>query len=126
MGEYVEALIGGGHLEEAAGVLDRFEGNAERANAASSRAIAARCRALLCAARGDLASAGTWAERSIRMFDGLPMPFERARSLLVAGQIHRRRKEKRLAPSTHALLPEEDWAARRELYGDRDRGERRT
>ena len=37
------------------------------------------------------------AERSLSLLEGLPMPFERARTLFVLGQIRRRRKEKRLA-----------------------------
>ena len=38
---------------------------------------------------------------------GLPMPFERARTLLAKGRLHRRRKEKRLADETlHAALAE--------------------
>ena len=36
-------------------------------------------------------------QRSLRLCEGLPMPFERARTLFVTGQIHRRRREKRLA-----------------------------
>src|SRR5439155_1725289 len=96
-GELVEALIGAGRLEGATEELAGFEADAERASATSSLAIAARGRALLSAARGELDEALGAAERSIRGFDGLPMPFERARSVLVLGQVHRRRKEKRLA-----------------------------
>jgi DNA-binding CsgD family transcriptional regulator len=51
--------------------------------------------------------------------DHLPMPFERARTLLVMGQVHRRRKEKRLADEAlrGALAVFEElgaplWAAR--------------
>jgi len=59
------------------------------------------------------------AERSLRGFDGLPMPFERARTLFVKGQIHRRRRQKRLAREAlnEALAAFEDlgtpvWAER--------------
>ena len=49
------------------------------------------------AAAGDLDAALTALERALREHDALPMPFERARTLLATGQVHRRRKEKRLA-----------------------------
>lgn len=96
-GEYVEALVAAGRPDEAERALVSLEEDAERSSAASAQAIAARCRALLAAARGDLDDARAWADRSLQRFESLPMPFERARALLLAGQIHRRRKEKRLA-----------------------------
>src|SRR5205823_8882634 len=47
IGEYAEALIAAGRLEEAAEVVRRFEEDADRSYGASSRAGAARRRALL-------------------------------------------------------------------------------
>jgi len=52
---------------------------------------------LLQSAEGDLDGASASLERALREHESLPMPFELARSLLTAGRIHRRRKEKRLA-----------------------------
>ncbi len=95
--ELVEALIAAGRLDDAARELALFESDAERASAASALAIGARGRALLEAANGRLDPALEAAERSVRGFDALPMPLERARSLFALGQIRRRRKEKRLA-----------------------------
>ena len=37
------------------------------------------------------------AERALEAHESLPLPFELARTLLVAGQVHRRRNERRLA-----------------------------
>src|SRR5262249_51867452 len=52
---------------------------------------------LLLAATGDLDGAAEAAERALREHQRLPMPFERARTLLVLGQIHRRRRRKQAA-----------------------------
>jgi DNA-binding NarL/FixJ family response regulator len=95
--ELVEALLAAGELTEATEVLTRFEGEASTSAGQSSLAAAARCRALVLSASGDLDGALAAAECSLAFFDGLPMPFERARTVLVTGQIRRRRKEKRLA-----------------------------
>jgi DNA-binding CsgD family transcriptional regulator len=118
-GELIEALVGAGQLEEATETLARFREDAERSGGQWSLAAAARCRALLSAAEGRMDDALQAAERSLRGFDGLPMPFERARTLFVKGQIHRRRREKRLAREAlhEALAAFEDlgtpvWAER--------------
>jgi DNA-binding CsgD family transcriptional regulator len=62
-----------------------------------TRVMAARGRSLVAAAGGDLDAALASLEAAIQAHAALPMPFERARSLLVLGQLHRRRKAKRLA-----------------------------
>jgi len=49
------------------------------------------------AARGDRDGALDSLGRALVAHERLPMPFERARTLLALGQVHRRRKEKRLA-----------------------------
>ena len=63
-------------------------------------AVGARCRGLLEAAGGDLDAAASALERSVEEHERLPMPFERARTLLAKGRVHHRRKEKRLASET--------------------------
>ena len=95
--ELVEALVGAGELAEAAEVVARFEAEAVASAGQWSVAAAARCRALVAAAHGNLDAALTAAQRSLAASEGLPMPFERARTLYVLGQIHRRRREKALA-----------------------------
>ena len=59
--------------------------------------MAARGRGQLHATRGDLDAAIASLDQALSAHDGLAMPFERGRTLLLAGTIHRRRKEKRLA-----------------------------
>ena len=57
--------------------------------------MSARCRGLLSAARGELDAAAEALERSLSDHERCPMPFERARTLLVHGQVLRRLKRKR-------------------------------
>jgi DNA-binding CsgD family transcriptional regulator/KaiC/GvpD/RAD55 family RecA-like ATPase len=95
--ELIEALVGSGALADAVDVLARFEEEAETSAGQWSRAAAARCRALVLATKGDLDAALTAAERALLLIDGLPMPFERARTVFALGQLRRRRREKSLA-----------------------------
>ncbi|HKE66831.1 MAG TPA: AAA family ATPase [Micromonosporaceae bacterium] len=118
-GELIEALVGAGELGEAAEVLARLESDAASSAGQWSLVVAARCRAILHAAQGRLDEALASARKAQSLADGLPMPLEHGRTLLVAGQIHRRRREKLLA--RHALtaalevfdgLPAPVWAQR--------------
>ncbi len=93
----VEALVGLGRLDEAAGLLDPFEAQGVTLGRSWAIAAAARCRGLLAAARGDLAAAGAALETGVVKSRQLPYPFELARSLLVKGEVHRRAQQKRAA-----------------------------
>jgi DNA-binding CsgD family transcriptional regulator len=93
----VEALIGAGRLEEASALADQLEINGRRLDRAWALALGGRCRSLLLAATGDLDGAAEAAERALCEHQRLPMPFERARTLLVLGQIQRRRRRKQAA-----------------------------
>jgi DNA-binding CsgD family transcriptional regulator len=97
-----EALIGVGRLDEAAAVVDQLESNGRRLDRAWALALGARCRSLLLAATGDLDAAAEAAQRALGEHQRLPMPFERARTLLVLGQVQRRRRQKRAAAATLA------------------------
>ncbi len=121
--ELIEALIGTGALVEAGEVLTRLEGEAETSDGQWSRVAAARSRALLLGAQGDLDEALSAAEYSLSLLDGLPMPFERARTSFVLGQIRRRRKEKALARRAlqEALSAFEELAT--PIWADRTRAE---
>jgi DNA-binding CsgD family transcriptional regulator len=117
--DFIEALVTAGALDEATRVLARLDEEAATSGGRWSLAVAARCRAMVLAARGDLADAVSSAERSLELFEGLPMPFERARTLLLLGQVRRRRREKGLARTAlrEALAIFEDlhtptWAER--------------
>jgi DNA-binding CsgD family transcriptional regulator len=122
-GELVEALLATGEPDEAAGVLARLDDEAASSRGAPSEALAARCHAMLLAARGEVDDAVVAAEHSLELYAALPMPFERARTLLVLGQLRRRRREKRVAREAldEALAVFED--ARTPFWAERARNE---
>lgn len=93
----VEALIRLGDLDAAEAVLDPFEVRSAWLGRTWGIAAASRCRGLLLAARGDLADAGKAIDTAVAMHQYLPMPFEEARTLLAAGEVHRRARHKRRA-----------------------------
>jgi DNA-binding NarL/FixJ family response regulator len=71
------------------------------------------------AARGELDAAAEALERALDEHERCPMPFERARTLLVQGQLQRRRKQKRqarlaldAARELFALVSAEPWLRR--------------
>jgi DNA-binding CsgD family transcriptional regulator len=92
-----EALVAVGRLDEATTLVDQLESNGRRLDRPWALALGARCRSLLLAAAGDLDSAAEAAGRALDQHRRLPMPFERARTQLVLGQIQRRRRQKRAA-----------------------------
>jgi DNA-binding NarL/FixJ family response regulator len=96
-GDAIEAAVGAGDVESARSMLAALEVAAARSGIPWSRAIAARCRGLVLAADGDVSGAADALDRALDVHDACPMPFERARTLLVAGQVQRRLKQKRQA-----------------------------
>lgn len=97
LSELIEVKVGLGKLDEAAALLDPY---AEQVRANGRRWLAARCdrgAALVAAARGDLDAALVVARRSITVLRSLAMPIDLGRSLLVQGQVLRRRGERRAA-----------------------------
>jgi DNA-binding NarL/FixJ family response regulator len=91
----LEALIALDELDRAERLLDDFERAARDLGRVAALAAGARCRGLLLAARGDLAGAHAAVERALAEYARTDMTFERARTLLVQGQLHRRRRQKR-------------------------------
>ncbi len=95
--DHVEALIAAGEFRLAEEALERFEEQGSATGRAWALATAARCRGLLLSAAGDLAGAIRALETAMAAHQSMEIPFELARTLMVKGQIHRRRKEKLLA-----------------------------
>ena len=93
--DLIEALIGIGELDRAEAVLEEFEGRAQASRIRWSLATGARCRGLLLSARGELAAAEIAFDQALVEHERLPMPFERARTLLALGLLQRRRNERR-------------------------------
>jgi DNA-binding CsgD family transcriptional regulator len=63
-------------------------------------AMGARCRSMLLAAQGDVGAAVRAAEQAMTEHARLPMPFDRARTQLLLGQLQRRQRQKHLANAT--------------------------
>jgi DNA-binding CsgD family transcriptional regulator len=96
----VEALIAVGRQADAAPIIEAMNANGRRLDRAWMLATSARCRSLLEAARGDIDAAVASAEHAMTEHDRLPMPFERARTLMLLGQLRRRQRKKELARAT--------------------------
>jgi DNA-binding CsgD family transcriptional regulator len=90
----LEALIALGRLGDTEPLIDALERNGRRLDRPWMLALGARCRAMLLAAGGDLGAATAVAEHAMTEHDRLPMPFERARTLLLLGQLQRRRRQR--------------------------------
>lgn len=128
-----EALIGAGRHEAAAALLDELEELGGRLDSPRALATAARGRGLLAADAGELESAVDWLERALAEHDRLPVPFERARTLLALGRVQRRAKlrlpardslERAIALFDHLDAPL--WAAKARAEVARTGGRRRA
>ncbi len=120
-GDAIEAAVGVGDLDRAEVLLARFEERSARSRIPWSLAVSSRSRGLVLAARGDLEGAAQALDRALAEHEHSPVPFERARTLLVQGQVLRRLKQKREARAAleEALaifrrLGAEAWADRAE------------
>jgi DNA-binding CsgD family transcriptional regulator len=88
-------------------LLERVEGRAKTLDRGSLLAACLRCRGLLAATRGDLNGALASLEQAVREHDRVPMPFDRARTVLALGSTQRRARQKRQARETL----DEAWTA---------------
>jgi DNA-binding CsgD family transcriptional regulator len=96
-GDAIEAALAVGDIDRAQGLLEHLEEAASRSRIPWSLAVSARCRGLVLAAQGKLEAAAEALDRSLVEHERCPMPFERARTLLVQGRLQRRLKQKRQA-----------------------------
>jgi len=90
----VEAMISLGRGGEAEPLIEALECNGRRLDRPWMLAVGARCRSMWLAARGDVEAAARKAQDAMSEHDRLPMPFERARTQLLLGQLHRRQRQK--------------------------------
>jgi DNA-binding CsgD family transcriptional regulator len=89
----IESLIQSARMDEAEPWIEILESNGRRLDRPWMLAVGSRCRAMLLAAQGDLAAATAAAQTAMAEHDRLPMPFERARTQLLLGQLqHRQRR----------------------------------
>jgi DNA-binding CsgD family transcriptional regulator len=119
----IEAVIALDELDRAGAYLAWMEDRNRATPHPWADAVVERCGALLAAGRGDLDEALARAERALRAHEALPMPFERARTVLVKGLVHRRRREKRLADETLREALEAFEALGSPLWVERARAE---
>lgn len=119
----IEAMISSGQLERAERLLTMFEQSADRLSRGWAIMAAGRCRALLKSAGGDLAGASRTVAEAVAVGERLELRLELARTLLVAGQISRRRRQKLAAREflERALVIFD--AAGAVLWAERGRGE---
>ncbi len=90
----IEALIRLGELDAAVELLDPFEAKSIELSRVWGVATSSRCRGLLLAARGDIGAGETALDIALEHHNDLTMPFEHGRTLLVAGEIHRRARHR--------------------------------
>jgi len=93
----IEALVATGELEQSHRLATALAAWGDKFDRPWAVATSHRCLALIKAASGDLDGAVAATEHAIAAHDRLPMPFELARTLLVHGQVQRRRNERRVA-----------------------------
>jgi DNA-binding CsgD family transcriptional regulator len=93
----IEALVLLGELERADELSAHVEGIGERSHRAWAQAIGARGRGLVCAASAQPEAGRALFQRALAAHERLPQPFERGRTLLLAGSAERRVKQKRAA-----------------------------
>jgi DNA-binding CsgD family transcriptional regulator len=117
----VEALTALGRADEAEPLVAALECNGRRLDRAWMLAVGARCRAMVLAARGDVEAAVQSARCALTEHDRLPMPFERARTQLLLGQLMRRERSAATAVLRDALAVFEKLGT--PLWVDRARAE---
>jgi DNA-binding CsgD family transcriptional regulator len=96
-GEYAEALLELGRLDDAVLLLDSWERQARRVGREWVLAQVTRCRGLVAAAPGDLDVALSTLEQAVVQHEKVEDPFGRARALLALGVTRRRARQKRAA-----------------------------
>ena len=115
----IEALVETDRLDEADALATTLSEWATRLDRASVQAVAGRSRGLVLARRGNSEAALEELEDAAAVHEGVPMPFERGRTLLALGVVQRRlRKRKASRETLHSALAIFDelgaalWAAR--------------
>lgn len=93
----VEAMIALGQLDEVEPFINALEHNGRWLDRPWMLAVGARCRSMWLAAHGDVAAADEKAHEALREHDRMSMPFERARTQLLLGQLQRRQRRRDVA-----------------------------
>jgi DNA-binding CsgD family transcriptional regulator len=119
----VEAMIALGRSGHAAPLIEELEQNGARLGRSWMIAVGARCRSMWLAACGDVAGATRMAHDAMAEHERLPMPFERARTQLLLGQLQRRQRQKETASATLRAALEDFETMGTPLWADRARAD---
>ena len=119
----IEALVQLGRLGEAAPLIEALERNGRRFDRAWMCAVGARGRSMMLAASGDLDGAYAAAQRAMAEHQRVAMPFDRARTLLLRGQLERRLRKKESASASLRGALETFERHNVPLWADRARAE---
>jgi DNA-binding CsgD family transcriptional regulator len=122
-GDLFEALAALGQLERAQSLLAEIDAARHVVERPGTAPVIARCRGLVLAASGSLDEAAAALEESLRLQQERPLPFERARTLLALGEVHRRAKRRRVARETLQEALETFEQLRARLWAERARQE---
>jgi DNA-binding CsgD family transcriptional regulator len=90
----VEVLLSLGQPEAAGARIAQLQAHPRALHSPSMSAALERCSGLLALASGDLDGAVTRLEQTLTVHDRVPIPFERARTLLALGAAQRRAKQR--------------------------------
>lgn len=96
-GDYAEALLELGRIDEAVRVIELWETDARRLGRDRVLAHVTRCRGLVAAARGAVDDAVSSLDQAVSRHDEVGDAFGRARALLALGVVRRRARQKRAA-----------------------------
>ncbi len=96
-GDFAEALLELGRVDDAVRLVDRWEADASRLGRDWVLAEATRCRGFVAAARGELGEAASLLEEAIARHEAVGDRFGRARALLALGGVRRRALQKSAA-----------------------------
>jgi DNA-binding NarL/FixJ family response regulator len=119
----VEALISLGRLGEASDGIAHLQQLPQAGYNHSLGAALERCRGMLALARGDTTTGLTLLEEALRRQDRIPIPFERARTLLALGSAQRRAKQRRAARQSLEEALHSFYRLGARLWQDKTRGE---
>jgi DNA-binding CsgD family transcriptional regulator len=95
-----EVLVALGRLDEAEPLVERLEASGRTPGHAWAEAVGARCRGLLLAATGRIDEALVAFERALAAHDRDPLRYDKARTLLLLGQLQRRQNQRRAAKTS--------------------------
>jgi DNA-binding CsgD family transcriptional regulator/TolA-binding protein len=117
----VEAMTKVGRIDEAEFWADVLVANGSRLDRPWMLSVGTRCRGLVAAARGELDVAIEATGAALVHHGRVPMPFERARTLLLHGQLQRRLRQQDAAATTLRAAVNEFERLETPLWAERAR-----